>query len=67
MVVALADVIAPSDHEFRVVARWRDLGQRGTSKACSLMTNEKRRSINVIVEARCKMERLTWLVLALVR
>jgi hypothetical protein len=28
MVVALADVIAPRDHEFRVVARRRDLGQR---------------------------------------
>jgi hypothetical protein len=35
MVVALADVIAPRDHEFRVVARRCDLGQRGTSNACS--------------------------------
>jgi hypothetical protein len=71
MVVALADVIAPRDHEIRVVARRRDLGKRGTLKACSLseMTNEKRRSI----PCDCLLRRdvkssvaLTWLVLALV-
>jgi hypothetical protein len=47
MVVALADVIAPREHEFRVVARRRDLGQGGTLEACSLseVTNEKRCSI----------------------
>jgi hypothetical protein len=47
MVVALADVRAPRDHIFCVVARRRDLGQQGTSKACSLseVTNEKRQSI----------------------
>jgi hypothetical protein len=72
MVVAHADVMAPCDHEFRVVARWRDLGQRGTLKACSLgeVTNEKQRSI----PRDCSLRRdvkwsfaLTWLVLALVR
>jgi hypothetical protein len=35
MMVALADVKAPRDYEFRVVARRRDLGQRRTSKPCS--------------------------------
>jgi molybdenum cofactor biosynthesis enzyme MoaA len=72
MVVALADVIAPHNHKFCVVARRRDLGQRGTLKACLLseVTYEKRRSI----PRDCLLRRdvkwsvaLTWLILALVR
>jgi hypothetical protein len=51
MVVALADVIAPRNHEVRVAARRRDLSQRGTSKAFSAreVTNESGVVYRVIV------------------
>jgi hypothetical protein len=71
MVVAFAAVIAPRDHAFHVVARRRNLGKQGTSKACSAseVTNQKRRSI----PRDCWLRRdvkwsvaLTWLILALV-